>query len=325
MNTYFFSHGRTAFKYGLVSVKFASDNVILLPDYICDSILIPLRQIGIRIKYYSVNDDFSPNWYDLKKHIDHNVKALLMIHYFGQPQRVEDFLDFCSNNNLILIEDNAHGHGGVYKEQLMGTFGDIGISSPRKNYPIAFGGVLFIKSQSVIKHTLPAPPLTLQLRKTLKRKLSNISFVKSILSNRPVIDQTELSRDEHIPDWSIDKTSLNVLLNADHEKIKFIRRRAYLLWKNCTLERGLKPVFNTLYEDCIPWVYPAYAATQIERDRWLDWGFKNNINIQTWPALPLDVVEKSGAALKRWQRLLCFPIDHRINIDKLHDCLNHNY
>ena len=56
-----------------------------------------------------------------------------MVHYFGQPQDISRFQQFCKQNDLILIDNNAHGHGGDIDGNLLGTFGEFGISSPRKN------------------------------------------------------------------------------------------------------------------------------------------------------------------------------------------------
>ena len=43
--------------------------------------------------------------------ISNKSRALIMVHYFGVPQNIVKFINFCLKHNLYLIEDNAHGYG----------------------------------------------------------------------------------------------------------------------------------------------------------------------------------------------------------------------
>ena len=49
---------------------FHKDDCILLPEYICDVILHPINQLGLKYRYYSVDDSFSPRWDELEKLIN---------------------------------------------------------------------------------------------------------------------------------------------------------------------------------------------------------------------------------------------------------------
>ena len=67
MKPYYFSHGRTALKYGLLSLGLKPGDEILIPDYICDVVLHPLKSLGLKYQFYPVLDDLSPNWDELEK------------------------------------------------------------------------------------------------------------------------------------------------------------------------------------------------------------------------------------------------------------------
>ena len=58
---------------------------------------------------------------------------------------------YFQKNNLIMIEDNAHGFSGEFENKLLGTNGDIGFTSPRKNLNILSGGLLYIKNKELKK------------------------------------------------------------------------------------------------------------------------------------------------------------------------------
>ena len=80
---FLFSHGRTAFKYGLIYLGLKKNDKIMLPEYICDILLDPLNDLGIIPIFYEINDDFTTNWKSLKKKCQKSVKAIVVINYFG--------------------------------------------------------------------------------------------------------------------------------------------------------------------------------------------------------------------------------------------------
>ena len=99
--------------------------------------------MDLRYNFYPILDDFTPDWEILTTLLSQDTKALFMVHYFGQPQDINVFKEFCYKNNLLLIEDNAHGHGGEINGKLLGKFGEVGFSSPRKHLNTICGGIIF--------------------------------------------------------------------------------------------------------------------------------------------------------------------------------------
>ena len=62
-------------------------------------------------------------------------------------------------NKIKLIEDNAHGYSGEFKGKKLGTFGELGFSSPRKILNILTGGILYFRSK-IYYISLPRYKLT---------------------------------------------------------------------------------------------------------------------------------------------------------------------
>ena len=48
--------------------------------------------------------------------------TFLLVHYFGQSQDIERAKEFCGQYRIWLIEDNAHGHGGILNDHPLGCF-----------------------------------------------------------------------------------------------------------------------------------------------------------------------------------------------------------
>ena len=90
----------------------------------------------------------------LEKKITKKTKAVMPVHLSGIPCKIDQIKRICKKFNLILIEDAAHAFGGKYKNEYLGTFGDIGIFSlhPRKNlHVLGDGGIIVTKNKKIYK------------------------------------------------------------------------------------------------------------------------------------------------------------------------------
>lgn len=97
----FFSHGRIAFKYGLMQLGLTKNDKIMLPEYICDILLDPLKDLGIKPIFYEINKDFTTNWKSLKKKYVNSVKAIVVINYFGFEEEKKPFNYFCKKKRFF--------------------------------------------------------------------------------------------------------------------------------------------------------------------------------------------------------------------------------
>ena len=80
-------------------------------------------------------DSHMINIENLKKKINTNTKALIIVHLYGLVPDMDLIKDICDENNLYLIEDCAQAHGALWKDKKCGAFGDISCFSfyPGKN------------------------------------------------------------------------------------------------------------------------------------------------------------------------------------------------
>ena len=81
---------------------------ILLPSYLCPSILDALERCGLACDFYQINEDLSINLDDLSQKVS-TSKAVYFINYFGflNPPEVRGFLKGLRNNGIVVVEDNA--------------------------------------------------------------------------------------------------------------------------------------------------------------------------------------------------------------------------
>jgi len=68
------------------------------------------------------------------------ISAVIPMHTFGHPARIEEIKQICEEYNIPLIEDAAESLGSFYKGQHTGTFGKLGTLSFNGNKTITTGG-----------------------------------------------------------------------------------------------------------------------------------------------------------------------------------------
>jgi len=68
------------------------------------------------------------------------ISAIVPMHTFGQPCRIDEIVESAKKHNIPFIEDSAESLGSFYKNKHTGTFGLAGILSFNGNKTITTGG-----------------------------------------------------------------------------------------------------------------------------------------------------------------------------------------
>lgn len=87
---------------------------------------------------YNIN----PN--DIIKKITDRTKAIIPVHFTGQPCDMDEILNIAREYNLVVIEDGAHALGAEYKGKKVGSIGDMTTFSfhPVKHITTGEGGAI---------------------------------------------------------------------------------------------------------------------------------------------------------------------------------------
>ena len=76
----------------------------------------------------------------INKNTGRVIKAVVPMHTFGHPCRIDEIADLCKKWCVVLIEDAAEALGSSYKGRALGTFGDIAAFSFNGNKVVTTGG-----------------------------------------------------------------------------------------------------------------------------------------------------------------------------------------
>lgn len=120
------------------------DEVITTPLTFAATVNVILH-VGARPVLADVRDDdynIDPN--EVEPRITPRTKALLPVHYGGQPCRMDELLALARQRGLRLIEDAAHALGARYRGQPIGALSDAAVFSfyPIKAITTGQGGML---------------------------------------------------------------------------------------------------------------------------------------------------------------------------------------
>lgn len=88
---------------------------------------------------------------DVEKKITDKTKAIVVVHLFGMPSKMDELVAVAKKHNLKILEDASHAHGATYNEQPIGSFGDVSVFSMQGNKlcPSGEGGMLLCDSQEL--------------------------------------------------------------------------------------------------------------------------------------------------------------------------------
>lgn len=193
-------------------------------------------------------------------------KAILLVHIYGMPAKIEEIMIISKKYNIPIIEDAADTLGATYKNKHVGTFGEIGIFSFNGNKIITTsgGGALISNNK---KYTDKALFLATQARENtahyehheigynyrlsnilagiglgqievlndrIKARRNNFNYYKEQLSNHKDFSFIEEKKDVYSNRW------LTVLLTKSFEQREKIRLK--LLQNNIESRPLWKPM-----------------------------------------------------------------------------------
>lgn len=130
----------------------AGDEVITTP-FTFFSTAESISAIGATPVFVDVEKDtYNINPSKIEEKITKKTKAIMPVHIFGQPAKMDEIMTIAKKYNLKVIEDAAQAVGAEYKGEKVGNIGEIGCFSffPTKNLGCAGDGGIVTTSDDNI-------------------------------------------------------------------------------------------------------------------------------------------------------------------------------
>ena len=118
-----------------------------------DSEEITLGVDPIKLDNYLKQNSYLKKGNCYNKKTKKKIAALIALHVFGHPCKIEKIQSICSKYKIPIIEDAAEGLGSLYKNKHVGTFAKVGILSFNGNKIISTGagGAILTNSKNMEK------------------------------------------------------------------------------------------------------------------------------------------------------------------------------
>ncbi|MBI4646850.1 MAG: dTDP-4-amino-4,6-dideoxygalactose transaminase [Bacteroidia bacterium] len=148
------SSGTHALEMAAILADIRNGDEVIMPSYTFVSTANAFVLRGARIVFVDIRPDtMNIDENLLEKAITSKTRAIVVVHYAGVACEMDRIMQICQKNNLILIEDAAHGVYATYKEKYLGTIGDIGCFSfhETKNYISGEGGAILLNKAAFVE------------------------------------------------------------------------------------------------------------------------------------------------------------------------------
>jgi perosamine synthetase len=115
------------------------DEVIVPPYTMSATAAAVLHANGVPVFADVETETYGLDPTDVERKITRRTKAIMPVHLFGHPCRMDELLDIARRYGLRVIEDAAQSPGAVYRGRETGTIGDLGVFSLNQNKTITTG------------------------------------------------------------------------------------------------------------------------------------------------------------------------------------------
>ncbi len=169
-----------------------------------DEVIIPAQTFvatGLAVLYCKAKPVFADINYedgnialaDLKSKITAKTKAVICVHWGGNPCDMAALQDLCKVNNLYLIDDAAHALGATYQNESIGNLADISCFSFQaiKHLTTGDGGAIVIKDQGLYEKAVKKKWFGIDRKNAMPSELGERQF-----------DLTELGYKYHLNNYA---------------------------------------------------------------------------------------------------------------------------
>jgi len=144
--------GTTALQLGISSLGISKNDEVIVPSFTFAGSINSIINSGAKPVIVDIEQDtWTIDLNEIKKALTKKTKAIMIVHIYGQPCKIDEIKKFCKLKKLFLIEDCAEAIGAKYKGRLVGLDGDCSCFSffANKTITTGEGGMAVFKSKKI--------------------------------------------------------------------------------------------------------------------------------------------------------------------------------
>jgi perosamine synthetase len=140
-----FSNGTVALAGIYLALGIGPGDEVIVPSMTFISTATSVLHVGARPVFAEVTEDtFNLDPSDVEARLTPRTRAIVAVHYGGQPADLAELSSIADGAGIALIEDAAQAHGASYQGKPVGGFGQAAMFSftPTKNVTTGEGGIV---------------------------------------------------------------------------------------------------------------------------------------------------------------------------------------
>jgi len=144
-----FASGTVALAAMLLAENIGPGDEVIVPSMTFVSTATSVRHVGATPVFADIDPrSFNLDPAEIARLVTRKTRAVLTVHYAGQPGDLDQLLEVCADSGLVLLEDAAEAAGAEFRGVPVGTFGKSAMFSftPTKNMTTGEGGIVLTGS-----------------------------------------------------------------------------------------------------------------------------------------------------------------------------------
>lgn len=118
------ANGSVALDVVLHALQLQPGDEVILPSFTIASCLFAVLRTGAKPVFVDVEDGtWNMSINTIQEKVTTKTRVLMIVHIYGLPVDMDPIIQFCSANEIVIIEDAAEAHGVRYRGQMCGSFG----------------------------------------------------------------------------------------------------------------------------------------------------------------------------------------------------------
>jgi hypothetical protein len=318
-NFYYLHNGRSALDLALINLNLKSNDEILYPEYSCDVIFQHNKKRIYNYQFYKTKSNFSISIDYLKERITSKTKVIVIINFFGIKQNLKTLYKFCKKNKILLFLDECHTYYNLYHSSDNDC--DVKFFSPSKIFDrLNNYGILQVNNHRIkITKNIKIIKKKIILLSILKKRIKDSNFYDKykFAKKRPKYEDQNFFKSKYdVKNFIYDEKSIIKIKLLDIKKENKLRIKNFKFWKLVCKKLKIKPIINlNVIKHGCPLYFPAICKSYKEAIKIYDLGWKNNVEIISWPTLHMNQ-KKNKRLIKNWGRHVYFPMEKNYFVRK---------
>jgi len=233
------------------NIDFQKDDYVLLPAYLCPTMIYPFKEAGVKYAFYKLKEGLLPDLEDIVRKSGKHLKAILFIDYFGYSYRdyLSEIVSYLRNQRVVIIQDIVQ----AWIDNEEDIYADYCMNSVRKYSPIE-ASVLFSRQEMRIE-TKYMPITRFLLHKRYAQLLRYYHLNYGIFKPESFLRHIAIANESYHLKGIIGMPKMNAWL-LDRLNYQSMSRKRIIVFKALSKNLGMKSIVGLELGKSIPLAFP---------------------------------------------------------------------